>query len=76
MDIEKAINREVRFQWEETASAWGGGRKMATGETFDAVAEDINDQETIDYINQEIRSRFNQACDRYQDFLDSLGEKY
>lgn len=77
MDIEKAINQEVRFQWEETASPWNGHSKMTPAETFDVIIEDIEaTQEIINYVNKEVRRRFNEACDQYQSFLDGLGPKY
>lgn len=76
VDIERIIGQEVRFQWEETASVWNGGKKMSK-ETFEPVVEDMDlTEETIEYIYQEIRRRYNDACDRYQEFLAGLGEKY
>ena len=82
--IEEAIKKQVRFEWEERAAAWGRNKYMTEDEKF---AEDIlvhllemdpdqTDRALIQEMDQAIRNRYNKACDAYDRFLDNLGPKY
>ena len=77
--IAKAIAQQVRFEWEQRMDPTGGTEKMQDAH-IDHVAEYILAHMDIDYTSKLIkemdtiiRERFNQACDEYDKWLESLG---
>jgi len=76
IEVERGIQDQVRFLWGEQMT-----EKLPEDSTeAEIVLDNVmgvfhNDQNLIEYMDNEIRARFNQACDDYKHWVEGLGPR-
>ena len=74
IEVEQGIQDQVRFLWGEQMT-----EKLPEDSTeAEIVLDNVlgvyhNSQKLIEYMDREIRTRFNKACDDYKQWVEKLG---